>query len=78
LWVHIPSAQPNRATPANAGMSRYNGAMPKSFAGYVAFEDEATELKIYDIQLVNGLFQTPDYASAMIRAHFPERASDCD
>jgi len=54
-------------------MSRYNGTMPKWFAGYVAFEDEATELKIYDIQLVNGLFQTPDYASAMIRAHFPER-----
>jgi len=31
----------------------YTGTMPKWFAGYVAFEDEATEIKIYDIQLVN-------------------------
>jgi transcriptional regulator with XRE-family HTH domain len=54
----------------------YTGTMPKWFAGYVAFEDEATELKMYDIQLVNGLFQTPDYARAMIRAHFPEDSAD--
>jgi transcriptional regulator with XRE-family HTH domain len=54
----------------------YSGTMPKWFAGYVAFEDEATEIKIYDIQLVNGLFQTPDYARAMIRAHFPEEPPD--
>ncbi len=50
----------------------YSGTMPKWFAGYVAFEDEATEIKLYDIQLVNGMFQTPDYARAMICAHFPE------
>ena len=54
----------------------YTGTMPKWFAGYVAFEDEAAEIKMYDIQLVNGLFQTPDYARAMIRAHFPEDPVD--
>ncbi len=54
----------------------YTGTMPKWFAGYVAFEDEATEIKLYDIQLVNGLFQTTDYARAMIQAHFPEEPPD--
>jgi transcriptional regulator with XRE-family HTH domain len=50
----------------------YSGSMPKWFAGYVAFEDEATQLRVYDIQLVNGLLQTPDYARAVIAAQFPE------
>jgi transcriptional regulator with XRE-family HTH domain len=54
----------------------YSGTMPKWFAGYVAFEDEASTLKIVDIQLVNGLLQTPDYARAVISAEFPEESPD--
>jgi len=54
----------------------YAGSMPKWFAGYVAFEDEVTQLKIYDIQLVNGLLQTADYARAVIGAEFPEDLAD--
>ncbi|WBB97453.1 helix-turn-helix transcriptional regulator [Solwaraspora sp. WMMA2059] len=50
----------------------YSGAMPHGLDGYIAFEDEATQLRTYDVQLVNGLLQTSDYARAIISAEFPE------
>ncbi|MBN1171786.1 MAG: helix-turn-helix domain-containing protein [Micromonosporaceae bacterium] len=53
----------------------YGDAMPKWFAGYVAFEDEATALRVYSIQLIHGLLQTADYARAVIQAGFPEEPS---
>ncbi|WFE26341.1 helix-turn-helix transcriptional regulator [Solwaraspora sp. WMMD791] len=50
----------------------YSNAMPHELAEYVAFEDEATQLRAYNVQLVNGLLQTTDYARAIISAEFPD------
>ncbi|MFV2019546.1 helix-turn-helix domain-containing protein [Micromonospora sp. LOL_023] len=49
----------------------YSSTLPSWFAEYVAFEHEATQLRAYDVQLVNGLLQTTDYARAIISAEFP-------
>lgn len=39
------------------------------FSGsYVALEDEASEIRAWDAQLIHGLLQTEDYARAVIRA----------
>lgn len=54
----------------------YSGSMPQWFAGYVAFEDEASGFQIVDIQLVTGLLQTPEYARAVIAAEFPEDSAE--
>ncbi|MDG4763762.1 helix-turn-helix transcriptional regulator [Solwaraspora sp. WMMD406] len=50
----------------------YSNAMSDGLAGYVAFEDEATQLRAYDVQLVNGLLQTAEYTRALLQAEFPE------
>ncbi|WJK33937.1 helix-turn-helix transcriptional regulator [Solwaraspora sp. WMMA2065] len=50
----------------------YSGVMSDDMAGYVAFEDEATQLRTYDVQLINGLLQTTEYTQALLEAEFPE------
>ncbi|MFY1634575.1 helix-turn-helix domain-containing protein [Solwaraspora sp. WMMB335] len=50
----------------------YSKTLPDWFAEYVAFENEATQHRIYDVQLVNGLLQTADYARTIISAEFPD------
>jgi len=50
----------------------YGGAIPTWFAAYVGFEDEAASIRTYEIQLIPGLLQTPEYARALIEAHRPE------
>ncbi|MDG4773342.1 helix-turn-helix transcriptional regulator [Solwaraspora sp. WMMD792] len=50
----------------------YSNAMAHELAEYVAFEDEAIQLRAYNVQLVNGLLQTTDYARAIISAEFPD------
>jgi uncharacterized protein DUF5753 len=42
---------------------------------YVELENEATKVRTFKIDLVDGLMQTPEYAAAVIRANQP-RASD--
>lgn len=39
--------------------------------GYVGLEDEASEIRTYEVQLVPGLLQTEDYARALISAGVP-------
>lgn len=43
----------------------FNGA-------YVALEDEATQIQIWEPQIIPGLLQTADYARAIIAVGFPE------
>jgi hypothetical protein len=38
---------------------------------YVELEDEATKVRTFKIDLVDGLLQTPEYAAAVIRANRP-------
>jgi len=42
---------------------------------YVAFESEARRLRVFAPVVVFSLFQAPDYARAIIRAHSPEATS---
>lgn len=54
----------------------YADALPAWFEDYVGLEDGAKSLLTYENQLVPGLMQTQDYASAVIRAARPWLDSD--
>ncbi|TDD92247.1 helix-turn-helix domain-containing protein [Actinomadura rubrisoli] len=56
--------------------STYGDALPAWFQGYVGLEDGARSVMIYQGQLVPGLMQTDDYATAVMRAHQPSVAAD--
>lgn len=45
--------------------------MPEWFAPYSELERDADQIWTYSSELVEGLFQTPAYAEAVIRAGFP-------
>jgi len=47
------------------------GALTDDVFDYVELESEATGLKTFKIDLVHGLFQTPEYAEALLRAFLP-------
>ncbi|MFG3284125.1 helix-turn-helix transcriptional regulator [Streptomyces sp. NPDC048111] len=44
---------------------------PEQFKGFAPLEQRAVVLQMYDILLVNGLFQTEDYARAVIGGGYP-------
>lgn len=46
--------------------------MPDWFALYPALEEDAVQIWTYSSELVEGLFQTADYAEAIVRAGLPE------
>ncbi|MEU9400466.1 helix-turn-helix transcriptional regulator [Streptomyces sp. NPDC048242] len=45
---------------------------PPQFADFAAMEAEAVSLSSYETYVVHGLFQTPDYARALIRGSSPK------
>jgi transcriptional regulator with XRE-family HTH domain len=45
--------------------TRYSGILPGWFETYLGLESAATAIRSFDIQFVNGLFQTGDYARAV-------------
>lgn len=45
---------------------RYSDVLPGWFQSYLGLEAAATLIRIYEVQFVNGLLQTPDYARAVI------------
>ncbi|MGH3830541.1 MAG: helix-turn-helix domain-containing protein [Pseudonocardiaceae bacterium] len=52
----------------------FKGAAPEWFNLYLAMESSASQIDSYDSMIVPGLFQTPTYAKAVIRAGEPELA----
>jgi transcriptional regulator with XRE-family HTH domain len=54
----------------------YADALPPWFEAYVGLEDGAKSLFTYQNQLVHGLMQTEDYASAVLRAAQPRATAD--
>jgi transcriptional regulator with XRE-family HTH domain len=54
----------------------YADALPSWFENYVGLEDGAKSLFTYQNQLVHGLMQTEDYATAVIRAAQPFAGND--
>ncbi|HYZ53467.1 MAG TPA: helix-turn-helix transcriptional regulator [Streptosporangiaceae bacterium] len=55
--------------------SVYDDVLPTGFGIYVGLEVEAAGLRSYEDEVVHGLFQTPDYARAVLREVF-NRDSD--
>jgi transcriptional regulator with XRE-family HTH domain len=53
----------------------YSDALPEEYAAYIVIEAEAVSMECWSSQLVHGLFQTADYASAIIEAHMDSTAS---
>jgi transcriptional regulator with XRE-family HTH domain len=45
----------------------YDDVLPTGFGIYVGLEAEASGLRVYETQVVNGLLQTPGYARAVLR-----------
>jgi transcriptional regulator with XRE-family HTH domain len=54
----------------------YSDAVPAYFEAYVGLEDGAKTLFTYQNQLVYGLMQTEEYASAVLRAAQPSASED--
>lgn len=52
----------------------FKGTAPEWFDLYLAMESSAVQIDSYDSMIVPGLFQTPAYAKAVIRAAEPELA----
>ncbi|MGH3934214.1 MAG: helix-turn-helix domain-containing protein [Pseudonocardiaceae bacterium] len=52
----------------------FKGTAPEWFDLYLAMESSAVQIDSYDSMIVPGLFQTPAYAKAVIRAGEPELA----
>ena len=50
----------------------FSGAAPAWFDLFLGLESAATQIESYDAQVIPGLFQTPDYMNAVIRAGAPE------
>jgi hypothetical protein len=48
------------------------GALVDDALVYVELEDEATAVRTFKVDLVDGLVQTPEYGAALIRANHPD------
>ena len=53
----------------------YDDVLPSGFDIYVGLEEETAAVRCYEISVVPGLLQTPDYARAVLREMFPGTAS---
>ncbi|MFN2419379.1 MAG: helix-turn-helix domain-containing protein [Candidatus Limnocylindria bacterium] len=53
-----------------------NGALVDDMYDYVELESEAARLQTFKIDLVHGIFQTRQYAEAVMRAFLPRPAED--
>lgn len=49
----------------------FEGVAPKWFDLFLGLESAATQIESYDAQVIPGLFQTPAYTEAVIRAEDP-------
>lgn len=67
--VHAALVQLARDAGRRGWWTAYSGVFT---GGYVSFEDEASEIRTYHVQLVPGLLQTEDYARAVISAGVPD------
>ena len=54
----------------------YDDVLPSGFDIYVGLEAETAAVRSYEISVVPGLLQTPDYARAVLREMFPRHGSE--
>jgi transcriptional regulator with XRE-family HTH domain len=55
-----------RAARTKGWWDAYADSLPSDYANYISLEADASALRCYDVQTVNGLLQTEDYARAVI------------
>lgn len=55
---------------------QHDRQLPPKLGSYLGLEAVATSLRAYDTTLVHGLFQTPQYARAVIRSGRPDLLDD--
>ena len=60
-----------KETKARGWWHSYGDAIPEYFDVYIGLEEAASHFSWYESELVPGLFQTEDYARAVIRADNP-------
>jgi transcriptional regulator with XRE-family HTH domain len=53
----------------------YDDVLPSGFDIYVGLEAETAAVRSYEISVVPGLLQTPDYARAVLREMFPRHGA---
>ncbi|MDW4906292.1 helix-turn-helix transcriptional regulator [Streptomyces sp. ADMS] len=54
----------------------YRDVLPDWFSAYLSLEQAALQIRAYEAQFVPGLFQTADYARALLGAGNPHASSD--
>jgi transcriptional regulator with XRE-family HTH domain len=54
----------------------YSDVLTRQYTNLIAFESEANSVRNYEIALIPGLLQTPDYARAITRALQPGSAAE--
>lgn len=54
----------------------YDDVLPSGFDIYVGLEAETAAIRSYEISVVPGLLQTPDYARAVLRELFPRHGAE--
>jgi transcriptional regulator with XRE-family HTH domain len=66
------------AREANTGgrWREYEDVLPGWFQNYVALEEVASKIRIYEVHFIPGLLQTPGYARAVIRQAVPPPSPD--
>lgn len=65
-------------TSARGWWEDYSDALPKWFSMYVGLEAAASEIRIYESELVHGLLQTPAYIRAVHEAVYEARGDQVD
>jgi transcriptional regulator with XRE-family HTH domain len=54
----------------------YDDVLPSGFDIYVGLEAETASVRGYEVSVVQGLLQTPDYARAVLREMFPRHTPE--
>lgn len=54
----------------------YNDVLSRQYMSLLAFEAEAASIRNYELALIPGLLQTPDYARAITRDLWPDATPD--
>jgi transcriptional regulator with XRE-family HTH domain len=54
----------------------YDDVLPSGFDIYVGLEAETAAVRSYEVSVVHGLLQTPDYARAVLVEMFPRHTDD--
>jgi transcriptional regulator with XRE-family HTH domain len=54
----------------------YDDVLPSGFDIYVGLEAETESVRGYEVSVIHGLLQTPDYARAVLREMFPKHTAE--